>query len=983
MPRRSVLSAAERQGLVAVPSGEENLHRLYGLSERDVGLIHERRGTANRLGFAVLLAYMRYPGIVLGVDETPAAHVVAFLADQLGVPAEAWGGYDRGAATSRRHVLELQRVFGFVTFTAADHEPAVESLAASAMANDHGAVLAEELVVSLRRRKVLLPALPVVEKICSEAITRANRAVYAALTEGLDAGHRRRLDGLLQIAPERDVSMLVWLRQSPARPNSKQMREHLDRLRGWKDLGLPDGVRFRVHQNRLLRLAKEGAHMTASDLGKFEPFRRYATLVAVAVESMATVIDEVINLHDQIFTKVFSSARNRHKEQFHQSGREINDKVRFLGRVGQLLLDARENGTDPFEDIDTVLGWEAFTAEVIAAQALARPKEFDFLAGIANSSTMVRRYWPGFLDELVFRAAPAAADLMAGVDVLRRLSSGGSRTIQDGAPEGFVSRRWVPLVFTEAGIDPVFYELCILSRLKDALRSGDVWVEGSRQFKDFEDYLIPPQVFRAGEGARFTLPAAADPATYLADRVDLLNEQLAIVDRLAAAGELPEASISTLGLKTAPLETIVPEEAKDLVTQLSGMLPRARITDMLLELDAITGFTDDFPHLKTGAPPKDKTLLLTAILADGINLGLVKMSEACTGATYSKMLRTQAMHIRDETYAAALARLVNAQAAHPFAHHWGDGSTSSSDGQRFRTSSKAEATGHINPKYGASPGRMIYTHISDQYSPYHAKLVNVGVRDATYVIDGLLHHESELKVTEHYTDTAGFTDHVFALTTLLGYRFAPRIRGIDTTRIYTPDKTSYEALEPIVGGTIDTSMIAVHWPEILRLAASIKHGTVTASLMLRKLGSYPRQNGLAKALREYGRMERTLFILDWAQDPDLRQRVTAGLNKGEARNALARAVFFNRLGEIRDRSFEQQNYRASGLTLLTAAIVHWNTIYTHHAVTTLTQAGNPPDPNLLKNLSPLGWEHLNLTGDYTWRHTTKPGKLRPLRSTPR
>lgn len=121
--------------------------------------------------------------------------------------------------------------------------------------------------------------------------------------------------------------------------------------------------------------------------------------------------------------------------------------------------------------------------------------------------------------------------------------------------------------------------------------------------------------------------------------------------------------------------------------------------------------------------------------------------------------------------------------------------------------------------------------------------------------------------------------------------------------------------------------IRAHWDEILRPATSIKQGTVTASLMLRKLGSYPRQNGTAVALRELGRIERTLFILDWLQSVELRRRVHAGLNKGEARNALAVAVFFNRLGEIRDRSFEQQRYRASGLNLVTAAIVLWNTVY--------------------------------------------------------
>jgi len=92
----------------------------------------------------------------------------------------------------------------------------------------------------------------------------------------------------------------------------------------------------------------------------------------------------------------------------------------------------------------------------------------------------------------------------------------------------------------------------------------------------------------------------------------------------------------------------------------------------------------------------------------------------------------------------------------------------------------------VNPKYGAEPGRLIYTHVSDQYSPFHSKLVNVGDRDATYVLDGLLYHESDLAIQEHYTDTAGFTDHLFALMHLLGYRFAPRIRNIGDTRLYNP-----------------------------------------------------------------------------------------------------------------------------------------------------------------------------------------------------
>ena len=165
------------------------------------------------------------------------------------------------------------------------------------------------------------------------------------------------------------------------------------------------------------------------------------------------------------------------------------------------------------------------------------------------------------------------------------------------------------------------------------------------------------------------------------------------------------------------------------------------------------------------------------------------------------------------------------------------------------------------------------------------------------------------------------------------------------------------------------------------MAASIKQRTVTASLMLRKLRSYPRKNGLAVALRQLGRIERTLFALDWMQNVKLRWRVQIGLNKGEVKNSLARALLLNRLGEIRDRSFENQRYRASGLSLEVSAIVLWNTTYLERAVQALRDSGKDVNDRLLPHLSPLGWEHINLTGDYIWRQSlqVEQGKFRPLR----
>ncbi|MBE2887219.1 Tn3 family transposase [Geobacter anodireducens] len=983
MPRRSILTAAERASLLALPETEDELIQHYTLSEIDLSLIRQRRGDANRLGIAVQLCLLRFPGQGLLPDAVIPASLLQWVGRQLRTDPACWPQYAEREETRREHLLQLREYLDMEPFGLAHYRQVVHAATEMAMQTDKGVVLAAGVIDILRHQHIIIPALDVIERVCAEAVTQANRRIYATLADPLSDTHRHRLGELLKRRDNGKMTWLAWLRQSPAKPNSRYMLEHIERLKTWQALDLPPGIERQVHQNRLLKIAREGGQMTPADLAKFEPRRRYATLVAQAVEGMATVTDEVIDLHDRILGRVFNAAKNKHQQQFQASGKAINDKVRLYCRVGQALVEAKQSGRDPFAAIEEILSWDDFIESVTEAGKLAQPEDFDFLHRVGENYATLRRYAPEFLKVLKLRAAPAAEDVLEAVEILRVMNADNARKVPADAPTGFVRKRWEKLVMIEGGIDRRYYELCALSELRNALRSGDIWVHGSRQFKDFEDYLMPVENFTALKAAdELPIAVVSDCERYLHGRLSLLEEQLATVNRLAVANELPDAIITESGLKITPLDTVVPETAQTMIDQAAMVLPHVKITELLMEVDEWTGFTRHFTHLKSGGQPKDKNLLLTTILADAINLGLTKMAESCPGMSYAKLAWLQAWHVRDETYSTALAELINAQFRHPFAVHWGDGSTSSSDGQRFKAGGKAESTGHINPKYGSEPGRLFYTHISDQYAPFHTKVVNVGIRDSTYVLDGLLYHESDLRIEEHYTDTAGFTDHVFALMHLLGFRFAPRIRDLGDTRLYIPkSEAAYDALKPMIGGTLNIKHVRAHWDEILRLAASIKRGTVTASLMLRKLGSYPRQNGLAVALRELGRIERTLFILDWLQSVELRRRVHAGLNKGEARNALARAVFFNRLGEIRDRSFEQQRYRASGLNLVTAAIVLWNTVYLERATQALSGYGQAIDDSMLQYLSPLGWEHINLTGDYVWRSKTRigTGKFRALR----
>ncbi len=437
MPRRSILSAAERESLLALPDSKDDLIRHYTFNDTDLSIIRQRRGPANRLGFAVQLCYLRFPGVILGVDELPFPPLLKLVADQLKVGVESWNEYGQREQTRREHLSELQTVFGFRPFTMSHYRQAVQMLTELAMQTDKGIVLASALIGHLRRQSVILPALNAVERASAEAITRANRRIYDALAEPLADAHRRRLDDLLK-RRDNGKTTLAWLRQSPAKPNSRHMLEHIERLKAWQALDLPTGIERLVHQNRLLKIAREGGQMTPADLAKFEPQRRYATLVALATEGMATVTDEIIDLHDRILGKLFNAAKNKHQQQFQASGKAINAKVRLYGRIGQALIDAKQSGRDAFAAIEAVMSWDSFAESVTEAQKLAQPDDFDFLHRIGESYATLRRYAPEFLAVLKLRAAPAAKNVLDAIEVLRGMNTDNARKLPADAPTGFI-----------------------------------------------------------------------------------------------------------------------------------------------------------------------------------------------------------------------------------------------------------------------------------------------------------------------------------------------------------------------------------------------------------------------------------------------------------------------------------------------------------------------------------------------------------------
>ncbi len=230
MPRREILTAAERFALLTIPEGEGELIRVYTLSKSDRAFVQQHRGDPNRLGIAVQMSYLLHPGRVLGEKEKPNPRLLHVVATQLGVAPDVWMRYAVRHETRREHVAELLLRLGLEPFMAEHSRAVVSWLEPAATQTTRGVVPAQGLIEELRKRRIVLPPVVVIERLCAEAATRAQRTVFARLTDGQDTERRRQLDELLELRGGSPYSILAWLRTPPGLPTARAIVMHIKRL---------------------------------------------------------------------------------------------------------------------------------------------------------------------------------------------------------------------------------------------------------------------------------------------------------------------------------------------------------------------------------------------------------------------------------------------------------------------------------------------------------------------------------------------------------------------------------------------------------------------------------------------------------------------------------------------------------------------------------------------------------------------------------
>jgi TnpA family transposase len=990
------LSKAQRQryGCYVEEPTPAQLACYFHLDDRDQDLVNRRRGDHNRLGFAIQLCTVRFLGTFL-VDpiEVPSI-VVAHIAPQLGISdVSCLPRYLDRPGTHWEHANQIQQHYDYLAFNEQPiHWQCVRWLYGRAWIGDESpSVLFDATTVWLIERKVLLPGVTVLERLVMQVRERATRRAWRQLAQRLDPDQETRLTALLAPSEEAWYRPLEQLRRSPTRHSAPALVIALKRLIQIRDLGVSHLSLTQIPPSRIKALSRIALTVRAQTIEKMPFERKMATLLAFAKEIEATAQDEILDVLEGLVKELLAkSARDGKKERL-RTLKDLDKAALLLSQVCSLLLEADDENVPVRETVFEQVPEQTLAEAIAKVEALARPADDQYYPEVLARWRTVRQFLPLLLETVDFQATKSGRSILAAVQFLTSIE-GKQKPKMDNAPQSMITKGWSRWVNLPAGdIDRRAYTFCVLEQLMAGLRRRDLFVSPSVRWSNPQDKLLQGSDW---EAARLQVCRTLNLAPKPEQELTKLSEQLEAAYRRTAANldSNPAVRIEqSNGQDTLTISHLdkleEPHSLIDLREKVAALLPRVDLTEIILEIHARTGFLDDFTHANEGeSRVQDLATSLCAVLtASACNIGLrpLQHRQDNPALTGHRLNWVKQNYIRPETLTLANARLVDAQTQIPLAQQWGGGDVASADGMRFVVPVRTLNAGP-NPKYfNQGRGVTYYNFTSSQFTGFHALVVPGTLRDSLVVLVGLLEQRTSLRPQELMTDTAGYSDIIFGLFWLLGYQFSPRLADAGEARFWRIDsEADYGLLNGLARQQVKTKLIEEQWDDMLRIAGSLKQGTVSALEIMRVLQRGGNPSALGKAIAEAGRVSKTLYLLNYVDDENYRRRILTQLNRGESRHSLARAVFHGQRGELRQRYREGQEDQLGALGLVVNVIVLWNTLYMESALQHLQQQGLEVRLEDRERLSPLGHIHINMLGRFFFDlpESVQLGAMRSLRS---
>ena len=928
------------------------------------------RQPGHRLILAILLKSFQRLGYFPAIDEVPAG-VIRHLRNALRFRVQI---KPADIAPNKRYRY-FQRIRAYLQVRAyADGglDVAARAIHEAAAVMDNPADLINVAIEQLVRDRIELPAFSALDRLARRVRTLVNGRYFALIDKRLTADEKQRLDDLLVVTDARIKSPLQAIKRLPKRSSLQHFQELLDHIAALDELVGSERHLADVPELKRKHFAAEARVLDAAELRDFGPAKRHALLLCLIHRARVQTRDDLA----EMFIKRMGNLHNRGKEELERLRARYREKteaiVATMSDVIQ-VLDRHPGDTDAGREIRRLVstrgGVQTLQADCDAIAAHSGDNHLPLLWPFYKShrATILR-----MVRMLDLESTTEDRSLINAIELILSQERARGDWLDEPVDLAFTTQLWRKTIThrTEQGEERIhrrLFEVCVFSSLANELKSGDVAVRGSETYADYREQLLPWEQCEPlldDYCRQVGLPASA------VGFVNALQSKLMQVADLTDQGYLENGQV-IIGDDGFPV--LKRHKAKDmssgaraLETAILDRLRERSVIEILCDVAHWTRWPRHFGPLSgsdTKIDQPTERYVLTAFTY-GCNLGPAQAARHLRGAASAHMLSfVNRRHVDANKLAAACRDIINSYAGLQLPKFWGDGKRAAADGTKYDLyDQNLLASYHI--RYGGYGG-IAYHHVSDTYVALFSHFIPCGVWEAVYIIDGLLKNTSDIQPDTVHADTQGQSLPVFGLSHLLGIQLMPRIRNWRDYRFFRPDEDSrYEHIDALFREDVDWDLIETHWKDLMQVVLSIKSGKIAASTLLRKLGNYSRKNRLYQAFRALGAAVRTLFLLQYISDRELREQITASTNKVEAYNGFSKYFFFGGEGVIADNDPLEQEKAVKYNDLVANAVIFHNVVEQTRIIKTLMRAGWKITPEDVAALSPYVTSHVKRFGDY-------------------
>jgi TnpA family transposase len=831
-------------------------------------------------------------------------------------------------------------------------------------------VLLEELV----SKGFILPGYTVLDKLARTAREAINSAIYDRVFAHVSPETRGRLDALLVA----EAGKTDWdrLKKEPGRPTTREVASFLQHIRWLEELadGLPS--LSDVAATKLSQMTLEARALDAAEMRSTQIRKRYTLAVLLIQSQLRKSTDDVAEMFIKTVRKLDSDA-NKRLQAYHLE--QVKQVDRLIGQLRD-MLSAYQTEEE-----------EQARLAAIQASLISQPQQLieecdEYMAFAGNN------YFPFMLPLYrtkrallfecleVMRPQPTYKDSAFALSLTWLLAHRTSHKeyLDSVIGDAALDLRWLPdkwrkLVVSkdEAGqvrVHRKFLELSIFERVQEELQSGDLFIADSDQYDDYREHFVDDETLQR------ELPAYAAMLGIPQDGASFVSELKGTFEALTL--EIDETFPGNTSVAWGPGGLTIRKPASDtppdgldaLDYEINERLGFHSVLDVLVQTEQWLDLHKLFGPLSGYESKIDdpRARCVATLFCYGFNMGASQTARSLKGFSRKQIAWLNLHNVTEERLDKAIVKTINAYNRFGLPKYWGSGKTASADGTKW-SMYEQNLLSEYHIRYGGYGG-IGYYHVSDTYIALFSHFIPCGVYEAVYILDGLIRNDSDIQPDTLHGDTQAQNTPVFGLANLLGIDLMPRIRNIKDLIFYRPSReTRFTNIQPLFAGpSVDWELIERHYEDMLRVAVSIKAGKITPSTLLRRLGSASRKNKLYFAFRELGRARRTMFLLRYISDPQLRKTINAATNKSEEFNNFAQWTFFGNQGVIAENVRHEQRKVVKYNHLVTNMLILNNVHRMSGVLAQLRREGKHQiDEKTLGALSPYRNIHLNRYGDYT------------------